>query len=37
MNQTYDIPIWRKYTLTVEEALCRQYATRNHQEVYCRL
>lgn len=20
MNQTYDIPIWRKYTLTVEEA-----------------
>ena len=19
MNQTYDIPIWRKYTLTVEE------------------
>lgn len=20
MNQTYEIPIWRKYTLTVEEA-----------------
>ena len=20
MNQTYDIPIWRKYTLSIEEA-----------------